>query len=45
MYQNIFKYKPESLDVIKDEHIKKLLNKNIDELSHMDLYEILKVFS
>ncbi|MDU5082780.1 M55 family metallopeptidase [uncultured Tissierella sp.] len=44
MYQNIFKYKPESLAVIKDEHIKKLLNKNIDELSHMDLYEILKCF-
>lgn len=44
MYQNIFKYKPEDLEVIKDEHIKKLLNKDIDELSHMDLYEILKCF-
>lgn len=44
MYQNIIKYKPESLDVIKDEHIKSLLYKNIDELSHIDLYEILGCF-
>lgn len=44
MYKSIIKYKPKSLAVIKDEHIKKLLSKNVDKLSHMDLYEILKCF-
>lgn len=44
MYKNIIKYKPKSLAVIKDEHIRKLLSKNVDKLNHSDMYEILKCF-
>lgn len=44
MYRNIFIYKPKSLSLIKDENVKKLLNKDIDKLSYIDLYKILECF-
>ena len=44
MFEELVQNRPESLELVKDENIRKLLDKDISLITYLDLYEISQYF-
>ncbi|MDU5080434.1 M55 family metallopeptidase [uncultured Tissierella sp.] len=44
MFEELVRNKPESLELVKDENIRKLLDKDINLITYLDLYDISQYF-